>query len=431
MKGNEKVATPLVFPIGLAHVASMLKNDHEVNCWDPNVEDNPLDKFPRLLEKYSPDVVGLSLRNVDSALSSINRWYYPTFVSMVKTVREKLPHSKIVVGGAGFTLFAREIMERNPEIDFGMVTEGEHAFADLLKDFDHPEKVNNLVFRKNGQLYFTERRFEDVKSLPFPAIELFDVKKYTSTPFAMNVLTKRGCGFNCMFCPNDFISGSVFRLRSHKNVVDQIEYFADNHGVDNFFFIDATFNFPFDHSKKVCQEMIRRKLKVSWAGDFHPAYTNRRFLEDAISAGCDYFCFSPDGASDRVLQLLRKDMTVADIEKTIKLFSKLEGAQVAYNFMRDLPWCNSEHIRGLMRLLPKMLYTLREKLSFVELTQMRIYPYTELYDLSVKEGLIKEDESILYPQHYVGNAPLSFNNLITNSTHFTFKRFRDLIRVTH
>lgn len=431
MKKVERYATPLVFPTGLAHIASMIKDDHEVNCWDPNVEENPMDAFPQLLEKLTPDVVGLSLRNVDSALSSINRWYYPTFVSMVKTIKEKLPHCKLVVGGAGFTLFAREVMERTPEIDFGVVTEGEHTFSKLLNNFDHPEKVNNLVFRKNGQLNFTEKRFEDVTSLPFQAIDLFDIKKYVSTPFAMNTLTKRGCSFNCMFCPNNVISGSDYRLRSPKKVVDEIEHFSNNYGVDNFFFVDSAFNFPFDHSRNVCHELIKRKLNISWAGDFHPAYTTKRYLEDAVKAGCDYFCFSPDGASDRVLQLLQKDMRVADIEKTISFFRNIDGAKVAYNFMKDLPWYNAEHIKGIARLIPKMLYNLREKLSFIELTKMRIYPYTKLYDISLQEGLLEPNDSIFYPIHYTATSRLSFENLFTNSLLFSYKRCRDVIRILH
>jgi len=68
---------PLAFPLGLAYIASMVKEKHEVYGWDPNVAENPLQEFPRILKKINPDIVGLSLRNIDSLFSFNVRSYYP------------------------------------------------------------------------------------------------------------------------------------------------------------------------------------------------------------------------------------------------------------------------------------------------------------------------------------------------------------------
>ena len=403
---------PTVFPIGLAYVASAIRNEHEVHCWDPNVAENPEKEFPDMLEKIAPDVVGLSLRNVDNAVDSSKNYYYPKFVSMVKTIRDKLPNSKIIVGGPGFSLFAKEVMQHIPEIDYGVVLEGEHAFAQLLKNLEHPERVNNVVFRKNGQIHFTELGVFDFKSANLPARDLFDFPKYQSRKYSMNVLSKRGCEFKCIFCPNAFLSGYSYRLRSPKNVVDEIEQIKNNYGIENLRFADATFNCPFNVSSKLCQELKERKVGINWTADFHPAYINERYMRNAVESGCTWFNFSPDGASDRALTMLKKDLTVNDIKKTITIAKKVDGAKVAYGFLHDLPFYNSEHVSGLSRLVLKMVRELPDKLFGVYITRMRVYPHSELYDIALKEGKITKNTNILYPIYYSSTPTLSMENMV-------------------
>jgi anaerobic magnesium-protoporphyrin IX monomethyl ester cyclase len=412
--GPASSIAPLVFPIGLAYIASAIKDNNEVYCWDPNTSEDPMNEFSRLLEKTDPNIVGVSLRNVDSALSSKKYWYYPRFVSMIKTLREKVPSCKIVVGGPGFSLFAEEIMRRIPEIDFGIVLEGEQAFAQLLKNLEHPERVSNLVFRENDQIHFTERQTVDFGSLPLPSRELFDLSGYRKKSYSMNVQTKRGCEFNCIFCPNNFLSGYAYRFRSPKNVVDEIEQIKNVYGIDSLRFVDSTFNYPFEYALKICRELARRKLEIHWTADFHATFINETFMREAVQSGCSVFNFSPDGASDKTLAMLGKDMRVEHIKNTISLTKKIDGANASYSFMYDLPYYNSEHMVGLARLIPRMVFELGHKLFGIYLTRIRIYPYAPLYDLAVNEQLIPKCADILYPIYYSSSSSLSIENITAN-----------------
>ena len=422
-------ATPLVFPIGLASLASMIKEDHEVYCWDPNVEDSdsPLEKLPRLLNKIRPDIVGLSLRNTDSALSFVHKWYCPIFVSMVKTIKKTIPSCKLIVGGPGFSLFANDVMRRLPEIDFGVVSEGEHSFAQLLKSIKNPEKIDNLVFKKNGKLVFTQRSLEDFKSLPIPSRELFDVGKYNRHPYAMSVQTQRGCSFKCVFCPNAYISGCTHRLRSPKSVVDEVEKLVNELGVKSLFFVDSIFNYPFEHAQGIMQELVARKIKLDWSADLHPAFVNGKFLAEAVKAGCNLFHFSPDGASDEALTALKKGLTVSQVKASISYCRALENVKIGYNFMSDLPGNNASHVAGLIHLIPRMLAELKEKIAYIGFTKIRIYPHTELYDLAVKEGKLNPNGSLLYPQYYSSVRRFSVENIVTNAVGMSaFSLFRML-----
>jgi anaerobic magnesium-protoporphyrin IX monomethyl ester cyclase len=411
-----KPEVPLVFPLGLAYIASAIKAEHEVYCWDPNTVEKPMSELVGLLEKIEPQVFGLSLRNIDIAISYKHVWFYPIFVNLIRIVRKKLPNCRIVVGGAGFSLFAEEVMSRNPEIDFGVVFEGEISFVQLLRDMSHPERIKNIVFRKNGQIFFTERRFvESLVQLPFPSRELFDIEKYRRMRYSFNLITKRGCEFSCILCPNSFISGCGYSLRSPKSVVDEIEHMNNAFGIDNYFFADSTFNFPFDYSRKICEELSTRKLDTTWMADFHPSFSNEHFVEDAVKSGCRLLTFSPDGASDNALRMLRKNIRMEDIKKTISSVKRVEGAKACYNFVYDLPKYNSEHVGGLVRLILLMNGTLREKLFGIFLTKMRIYPHSELYNLALAENLIHKDTSMLYPIYYSATSSSSkLENMFAN-----------------
>lgn len=398
------VADPKIsFPLGLAYIASML-HEHDVYIFDSNVVNDPLVELRKVIEKVNPDVVGVSLRNIDGQLSFNICSYYEPFVSMIKIIKETAPASKLIVGGAGFTIFYEEIMRQNPEVDFGVVGSGEIAIVDLLKNLEHPERVKNLVFRKDGELNFTGMQFPtNLDSLPKPSLEGFDIPMYKRFPYSMGIESKRGCSFRCIYCVYQNIQGRYVALKSPRRVVDEIEELVNNWGITHFFFVDPIFNFPFDHGKKICQEIIKRKLGISWRAWFRPDFINTNFIVEAVKAGCDIFDFSPDGACDEALRVLGKDMKVSDIERSIRLIREVEGARVGFNFMYDLPHANMQQLFGLTRLFQKILRMLRDKVQYLSLTRIRIYPRTPIYKIALSEGKIDENTDLISPVYYCSN----------------------------
>ena len=408
----------------------MVKEKHEVFCWDPNVSEDPVKELSALLLKVNPDLVGVSLRNIDSIFSFNRRSYYDPFVSMIRVIREKAPSCVLVVGGFGFSLFAEEIMNRNAEIDVGLVFEGELAFAELLENLDHPENVKSLIIRKEGKLSFTGRReWANFNLLPFPSREFFDIEKYLEAPYSFGVNTSRGCSYGCIFCPIKIMMGDSFRLRSPEKVVDEIEVLVNDFGINSFNFADELF-IPLDHSRRICREIIRRKLDITWQAAFHPLFMNKLVMEEALKAGCTLFDFSPDGASNNALRFLGKNYSIDYVDKTVALASKMEGANVAYSFLYDLPNYNSEHVKGLMRLIPKMMLALRSKLRFISLTKLRIYPYTQICEIAFKEGKINAQTDLIYPTFYESNSSPNLANSLVNAMWGSSILFRKVFQKT-
>jgi len=109
-----------ILPAGLARIAASIQDKNEIAVFDPNIEPNVKGKLIKTLKTFDPDVVGISLRSVDSVDYIGREYFYPDFIRFLNYIRRVKPKVKIVVGGGGFSLFAKEIMQENPYIDAGV-----------------------------------------------------------------------------------------------------------------------------------------------------------------------------------------------------------------------------------------------------------------------------------------------------------------------
>jgi anaerobic magnesium-protoporphyrin IX monomethyl ester cyclase len=362
---------------------------------------NPMKDLCKVLDKVEPDLVGVSLRNIDPIPWPSGASYYEPFVSMIRLIKERAPSSKLVIGGTGFSIFPIEIMKRNPEIDYGVFSHGEVTIANLLKNLDHPERVKNIFFRRNERVVFTGR--EELTNFDYlhpPSRKSFDMSEYRKKSASMGVQSKRGCIFRCAYCLDPCLGGHRLQLRSPKKVVDEIEDLVNEYGIDQFFFADSVFNVPLKHAREICREIVKRKIDVKWSAYFREDYLDSKFMEEAVSAGCSIFDFMTGGACDEALRLLRRDLSIKDVEKSIDLISKMENAKASYTFLYDLPSGNLENLLGLTRIIGKILTKCGDKLMNLPLGRMRIYPNTLLHKIALSEGKIDEYTDLLPPVYY-------------------------------
>ena len=420
-----------VFPLGVAYVAAMLEG-HEVTVFDANVTREPLSALYELLRREQPEVVGISMRNMDFVNNTRfgkSPSFYPHFKSMLKLIRAAAPSCKIVVGGTGFSIFSRVIMSENREIDFGVVLDGETTFANLLRDIDHPAKVRNLLVQGEDGVMFTGiGKPASFDSLPSPSRELFNISEYVKVPYSLNVQSKRGCAFGCIYCTDPFLGNYALRLRSAGKVVDEIEELVNSYGARSFWFSEPIFNYPPRHSSEICAEIRRRNLDVQWHAYFREDFLNVRLMREAVDAGCTSFDFHSDGACDDVLTFLGKNIRMADIERTIDMACQVEGAHVGYNFFYDLPRGNLRNMLALAKFWVKATFRCRRKLACLSTTRMRIYPHTRLYEMAVREGKVGGEENMLDPVFYGSNSRSlrwiqDFFTLFFQESPYLLKRF--------
>ena len=392
--GNE----PLVYPLGIACLVSVLR-EHEVSVFDLNTSSLPFDGLREIITSRTPDLVGLSLRNIDSTNKRRVVFYYQYLRETIDVIRS-CTNAKIVIGGSGFSMFSREIMEDEQRIDYGIAREGEHAFPKLLDNLGDPEKVPSVYFRRNGTLMFTGPGQQlDLNSASLPDRKSVSLDAYLAVPEAVGIETKRGCALGCVYCIYGFLNGKKLRLRDPERIVDEIELLANEHGLRRFTFVDSVFNIPQNHAETICREIIRRELKTTWSAWFNEKGLTREFVELAREAGCRNVILSPDGFSDQTLRKLGKNITMKDIRDSYQVLKGLDGFEVSYNFFKNPPGQSLGVFLSLLRFTLQAKRDLGPRVHF-EFNSLRIEPNTKLYDIARSEGIIPDGENLLYPKYY-------------------------------
>lgn len=386
-------------PIGLTYIAASLR-DYAVKIFDPNILpiDRVYNELNSLIVEFSPDIIGISIRNIDTTNYRNRHVHFKTVGPMVRYIRKIAPRVQIFAGGAGFSLFPEAIMHAIPEIDFGVYLEGEESTPELIAHINSPDTVKGIFIRENNSVRFTgERKLPDFSLIPEPCMDptVIDLTPYRSPSYnTIGIQSKRGCALKCAYCSYPLVNGEHLRLRDPVSVVDQIAYMREHHGVTRFTFVDSVFNLPLHHAVAICEELISRKLNVQFGVWCHLRGITEEFLHLLKAAGAVQVDFSPDAATDKGLSALRKGITTADITRVIHMARKVKGVGFGFGFFTSLPGYS------FVDMFKTLIMPFRIQLALLGrggggISYVRIEPNTIIRDIAVKDGLIQEDDSLL------------------------------------
>lgn len=394
-----------VYPIGIVTLATHLKRaGHEVELLDMNIEADPFGALKDKLLGYRPEVVGLSLRNIDP-LANKTSSLVPPFVTTVRLVAALLPRAWIVAGGTGFSLFPERLMGELAEIHYGLIGEAETSFPALLASLDNPPDIKGLCYRKGEKVLVNPPSTDyDLTRYVVPSRELLAPKLYEGINHyvpAIGIETKRGCPLQCTYCVYPQLQGKKLRCRQPVGVVDEIEFLNKEYGIKNFHFNDPVVNIPYGHLEAICQELLRRKLRIAWSGFFREDHLDERNIRLFEEAGCNCFSFSPDGLCEESLKILGKNLSEEDILKAASLAAQTDVVSM-YHFMTNVPGENSQTIDKGLRLLDRLyeLHSVKRNLGTVVLNNIRILPGTPIAEIARREGVIRPETDLLYPVYY-------------------------------
>ena len=379
-----------VFPLGLSCIAAALRgNKIPFKILDLCFARDYEDEIKKTLSTFRPDVVGLSLRNVDNVSYPNYISYLSFYQKVVQTIRAHSSAS-IVLGGSGFSLLPQPLMDFL-QADFGIVGEGESAFVRLLNQIEQKKTPAAGIIGDYPAI------IEDLDILPPPDRSGFDNEAYLQWGGMGNIQTKRGCPFGCVYCTYPIIEGTTVRLKSPNLVCDEIEDML-NAGIDNLFFVDNAFNYPVHHAEEICGEIIRRTLPVKWSCYANPGFITEALVERMIVAGCTGVEFGTDAANEKMLKKMGKDFTVDDLKSASSICRKA-----------DMPFCHSVLFGGpgeTMETVQQTLDTINEMspTAAIALIGIRIFPKTRLSVIARDEGVIAHDEDILKPVFYLSSA---------------------------
>jgi radical SAM superfamily enzyme YgiQ (UPF0313 family) len=349
VSGNQEKLPDAVIPLGLLQVMASTPAHHEKLLIDLCFEPDPAQALRAQIERFGPDLVALGMRNIQTnEYSGINDnvAYYGELISHTK----QATGAPIVIGGGGFSVMPRELMERLRP-DFGIAGEGELAFAGLVEELEQqaPERLAdlaNLHRFEHGKLVSNPAPagFLDMKGLPLPDRRLIDPRYYEGYGID-SVQTKRGCPLRCDYCTYPLIEGRVARVRDPAAVVDEMFLVLEQQpSTRHLFIVDSVFNLPRAHAKKVCREMIARAWKLPWTCYANPLGFDRELAELAREAGCAGMEIGSDSGCDEILERLRKGFTTDQI-RSLHQLCKSAGVPDCHTFILGTRGETLEHVR--------------------------------------------------------------------------------------
>ena len=364
-------------PLGLAYIAAVLrKNNHNVKIIDLNVDEN----LWGLLSERNWGLIGLS--------GDTSR--YPVAMKIAEQIKKYYEY-KIVTGGPHVTFFDKETLDTGV-IDYVARGEGEYVMANLANALENNldvAEIKGLSFERNGKLIRTESvpPIKDLDGLPFPARDLLSMKKYKITRFygrpITNILTTRGCPFNCYFCSSSQFFGLLWRTRSPKNIVDEMEEVKQKYGYDAFAFVDDNFTLNAKRVIEISKEVLRRKLDVIWwaFSRVDELLRNEEMIKWMAKSGCKMIFLGIESVSKKILDEYNKRITANDSVKAMELLRKY-GITTWGSFIIGALDETKEMILDTVR-FAKLLNP--RNVQFSVLTP---FPGTRLYADTEKQGLI-------------------------------------------
>jgi len=383
---NTTVEPYPVYPLGMAVVASALdRAGHEVRQFDVLAGGGSAKALGEALRAFDPDLVGLSLRNVDNedSFSGDSGWYLDTARQWVAHLRDTTG-APLVVGGAAFSLMPEEMLTYIGA-DYGIVGEGERAVCALLNALksDPP---------KRGILGETVPLTGD--EMPPPLLDATLAAYYLDQSGMLNLQTKRGCPHHCAYCGYPQLEGRRFRTRPPGAVADDLERMVRDHGAQTFFFADGVFNDEDGHYLSVAQEICRRKLSIRWAAYFRPKGLDRGRLELLKRSGLYALELGTDAASDTTLEGLHKEFHFGDVLEVTQACRNAE-LPCAHFIMFGGPGENdrtiAEGLANIERLGSCLVFAF---------SGIRILPRTGVHATAIREGILREGDSLLKPVYY-------------------------------
>ncbi len=385
---------PPLFPLGLACLAAHLPG-HELLAVDLNITPSPAAALRQAVAEAKPEAVLLSLRNVDTTWYGDPFYYFPWFQEQIRQIRVLAPHSRIIVGGSGFSIFAREIMTRTPEIDLGLLGEGEAILPELLASWQRPEVFPSVLFRQGkGVVGGTQIAMASMHDYLPPRYDLFPLSAYLDNPLGVGVETKRGCPLTCSYCTYPRLNGRRVRLIDPARVVAVLTELQQRHKVQRVVFTDATFNLPKDHAESLLHQLIACGLNLAWEAYFHESNFDAPFLDLCLEAGCQRFWFSPDGFTDAGLTALQKMQSVADVRRVWRLLANRQNVPANFSFFWVYP---GMRWRDFGAMAAFYLWHRLHRRSAVAITfnKIRIEPGTTVQGQATAEGLISPGDPLL------------------------------------
>lgn len=396
-------------PLGVAYLAAYLRQ-----CGCPVQVIDAVGEKPEQTVPYIKNTFlrGLCFSEIisrihkDSVLIGISNLFsfaYPAVRDLSIQVKKHFPHAKIVLGGKHPSAMWKEILEEVKEVDFVVIgDDGEEPLACLVKYLNKEitaRELSGIAFRDAAGRAVNTRLAERLKnlnhgSLPYPARDLLPMETYIKVQEShgfsngrwTSIISSRGCPYGCTFCAS---RKTRWVQRTPQDVVDEMEYCIRQWGIEEFHFEDDNMTINHGRLMEICDEMIKRKLKVKWQtpNGIRASRMNTDMLRKMKESGCVHITLAPETGSQRVIdEIIQKgrDFSFGQLEDCGRQAHHL-GMKVAAYFIIGLPGETEEDVAQTIRYARRLARAGVDEVAFSLFIPL---PGTPLWDVS--KHLVKD-----------------------------------------
>ena len=338
-------------PIGIMSLSSVLKRaGHECVMFDQANPDTPNETIIEEIKRQRPTLVGLSFLSTTS---------YPYAKILARQIRANDPEVRLAFGGVFATLNAQLVKLQCPEVDFVCRGDGEQLLLDLLANLDDPAKVAGLTWSKDGQLMNNLSRplDRDLDQWPFPDRESLKLDFIESMPLDVPVVlsmerfttvqTSRGCPWPCIFCDIPIFNDGKWRSRSPEHVIAEFKYLKEQ-GYGSVYFVDDHFLLQPKRIETICKGINDNGINIAWGCEGRVDSVCQHLFPVMAKAHCRTVMFGIESGSQKILDRLKKDQTLADVENAVT-HAKKSGIEIVHGFfVVGVPDETVEDIRATM-----------------------------------------------------------------------------------
>ncbi|MDR9501657.1 MAG: lipid biosynthesis B12-binding/radical SAM protein [Desulfurivibrionaceae bacterium] len=382
ISANQVVVPYPVYPLGVAHLLGVLRDDgHEARHFDL-LSHGGLAALEQLLTSTRFDLVGVSIRNLDTVDSNNPQGLLADILPCLELIRRSTK-APLVLGGPGFSIMPAVLLDLFAA-DYGVVGEGEKILSWLAAELAQGRPPAQRLFH-GGQ---------DAFQWPRPRYEQEACDYYTRHGGMLNIQTKRGCPMKCTYCSYPTIEGTRLRSRDPDEVADDVDRLTRKHGARYIFFTDSVFNDHGGHFRLVAEALIKKGNTTPWCAYFRPQNIKAADLRLLKRAGLQALEMGTDAATDTTLAALNKGFTFAEAVEANGL-AVAAGLSCAHFIMfggpDESPATLAEGLANLEQLAGSVIFAF---------TGIRILPGTALRERAIMDGLITEQENLVEPVFY-------------------------------
>ena len=375
-------------PLGIQTLAPVLRErGHRVRMFDTCHPQMKAEHIAQAVAVERPDTIGLSFLSTTT---------YPAAKTMARRLKEQAPKIPIIVGGPFATGNSDRILGDCSDIDCIGVGEGEELLSDYLEHLGDPGAVAGLIWRHGAEIIRNAPRplirdldqypYPDRQSLPIEYIESMplDVPAVLSLDKFCTMQTSRGCPYHCVYCDIPSLSQGKWRCRSAKHVLGEMQQLNEM-GYSSVYLTDDHFLLKRERIRTICKGIIERGLEFRWGCEGRADAVALDQLSIMHQAHCSFLAFGVEAGTQKVLDRLKKNQTLEQVENAVRQAKQHGFAMVHGFFVIGSPGETATDIMASFR------FAARLELDSFGFNRLCVYRGTPLWQEYVARGIIDDE----------------------------------------